>query len=64
MAYQVFFEVGMFNTQAGAERLAELLNAYAQNGNREIVSVMPITRDGNTTGVQIITCPKRKQVSE
>jgi hypothetical protein len=46
-------------SQTGADRLAQYLNAHSQNGKREIVAVVPIVKGGETKGVQIVVGPNR-----
>ena len=58
--FQGFFEMGTFDGQAGADKLAKLLATHSENGKREIVSVVPFTVDGRTQFVHIIVGPERK----
>jgi hypothetical protein len=59
--YEVIFKPGTFNSQKGAEKLTQLLNAYSQDGKREVVAVVPIIREGETKGIQIVVGPLRSE---
>ncbi len=58
--YEVHFEMGTFQGPVGAEKLAKLLATHSENGQKEIISVVPITVDGITQSVQIVVGPARK----
>lgn len=54
MAIEVHYETGHFVGSSGALKLNELLVAYSGKGAWEVVSVVPITKEGETAGGQIV----------
>ncbi len=54
--YHAMFHAGNFHGPSGEAQLTELLLPYssADSGGWEVVSVVPIVRNGETAGVQIV----------
>lgn len=51
--YQVHYEAGDFDGDAGATQLMAFIAALCVDGS-EVVSVVPVTKDGTTVGVQVV----------
>ena len=54
--YHAMFHAGNFHGTAGEAQLTALLLPYSgpDSGGWEVLSVVPIVRDGQTAGVQIV----------
>lgn len=51
--YQVHYEPGDIDGDAGATQLMGFIAALCVDGS-EVVSVVPVTKDGTTVGVQVV----------